>query len=136
MPEWLTILCSIIGGGFGLKFLEIIGHQLRFWNLDGTGIRGELWKEIRSLRATSTGLQSQVNDLHEKISDLRVAKHAAANLANWFGLRLRMAMVEVNDRDAQLKQPSTYDLAAMDVQIRQEKADAEADAVAHVKGNR
>lgn len=128
------MLLSIVGGGFGLKLLEVFSRQLRFWNTDGIGIRGELWKEIRTQRTALANLQTQVNELREKISELRIAKHAAANLANFFGLRMRMAMMEVNERDEKLNCPLTYDLAAMDAQIRQEKSDAEAAAVAHVKG--
>lgn len=133
MPTWLMVL-YVACGAVGVKLIELIGRQLQFWNIQGTGIRGELWKEIRAQRTAIANLQTQVNELREKISELRIARHAAANLANWFGVRLRLAMVEVNERDEELKRPPTYDLAAMDAQIRQEKADAEAMAVAQVKG--
>lgn len=109
MVDWSTI-GAVIGGGIGMKLLDLIGFHMR----DRTQVRTELWKEIGALRQICTDQDKKIDHLEALVQELTKAHYEADSKAREYRARVIDLMEMVNDRDGELRKSTTFDSAAFE----------------------
>lgn len=125
--SWIHLILGIIGGGFGVKLVDL----LAFRDKDQSVFRAELLKEIGALREICKRQDTELKLYHDQIEELkvsvlnlRIAKHEFANLATVYRFRVLNIMEEMNDLQKATGSPGLYDIVQEDQKMQEQERKA------------
>lgn len=111
----ITMIASVIGGGFGAKMLEWALNR----DTDKTRMRDELWKEIGKLREREGKFEERLDRQQLLIDRLNERQFAVRKLALMLQVRLFGVMGEVNELLREGGHPHRYDIERIKETMRE-----------------